>query len=50
MPKQIGKSFGDELAAASMTDAQIEAYCRANDKVYKLAEAEDAIKLLRVQV
>ena len=35
-------------AAALMTKEQIEAYCRANDKTYKaLAEAEDAIKLLR---
>ena len=35
-------------AAASMTDEQIEAYCRANDPTYKtLAETEDAIKPLR---
>ena len=35
-------------AAASLTNAQIEAYCRANDPTYKtLAETEDAIKPLR---
>jgi hypothetical protein len=38
-------------AAASMTDEQIEAYCRGHDATYKaLAEAEDAIKALRVKV
>ena len=35
-------------AAANLSDDQIEAWCRANDKTYKtLAEAEDAIKPLR---
>lgn len=38
-------------AAAGMSNEQIEAYCLANDKSYKaLAEAEDAIKLLRAAV
>ena len=37
--------------AATFTDAQVEAWCRANDKTYKaLAEAEDAIKPLRGRV
>ena len=35
-------------AAANLTNAQIEAYCRASDPTYKtLAETEDAIKPLR---
>ena len=37
--------------AVAFTNAQVEAYCRANDKTYKaLAEAEDAIKPLRALV
>ncbi len=38
-------------SAAALTDAQVEDWCRANDKTYKvLAEAEDAIKPLRALV
>ena len=37
-------------SAASLNNAQIEAWCRANDPIYKtLAEAEDSIKPLRGQ-